>query len=69
MFEKISGWNSHLERQKVVFKNITVRSTLLDRIKGAQKRDFAVQKQMKNVEKGELSGFNMSPEGILRYRK
>ena len=67
MLEKISEWNCRLKRQKL-FRNITVRSTLLDRIKETQKKDSAVHKRTEKVQKGELLDFNLSLEGILRYR-
>ena len=67
MFEKVSEWNPCLECQKVIFENIMVKSTLLDRIKEAQKKDSVVQKWMEKVQKGELPDFNLSLEGILRY--
>ena len=44
MLEKVNKWNSHLQHQKVIFENITIRSTLLDRIKESQKKDSVVQK-------------------------
>ena len=40
--EKVSEWNPCLERQKVIFGNITVKSTLLDRIKETKKKDSMV---------------------------
>ena len=39
LLEKVSEWNPRLERQKIIFGNITVRPTLLDRIKEAQAKD------------------------------
>ena len=68
MLEKLSEWNPRLECQKVIFKNITVSSTLLDQIKETQKKDSVVQKWMEKVQKGELPDFNLSPKGILKYR-
>ena len=52
----------------MIFENITVKSTLLDRIKETQKKDPVEQKLMENVQKGELPDFNLSPEKILRYQ-
>ncbi|XP_071912353.1 uncharacterized protein [Coffea arabica] len=67
MLESVNEWNSRLERQKVIFGNIRVTSTLLDRIKEAQKKDPMVQKWIEKVNKRELSDFNLSLERILKY--
>ena len=68
MLEKISEWNPCLDRRKVIFENIRVTSTILDRINEAQKEDLMVQKWIEKVENGEFSDFNLSSKGILRYR-
>ena len=67
MLEKVNEWNPRLERQKVIFRNITMKSTLLDRIKETQKKDSVVQKWMKKVQKEKLPDFNLNPDEILRY--
>nr|XP_027065386.1 uncharacterized protein LOC113691448 [Coffea arabica] len=45
-----------------------ITSTLISRIKEAQKDDFQVQKWKEKVEKGTIPDFNMNSDGILRYR-
>ena len=64
----MSEWNPRLERQKVILGNITVRSNLLDRIKKVRKNDQMVQKWVEEVQKGEISDFNVSSKGILKFR-
>ena len=55
MLEEVSVWNLRLKPQRVIFENITVKSTLLDRIKETQKRDPEVQKWIEKVQKGKNS--------------
>ena len=61
----VGEWNPKLEHKKITFGTICVTSTLLDRIKEVQTEDLMIQKWVK---KGEISDFNLSPEGILRFR-
>ncbi|XP_071912345.1 uncharacterized protein [Coffea arabica] len=68
LLEEMSEWNPRLDRQRVILCNITVRSDLLDRIKKAQKNDQMMQKWTEKVQKGEIQDFNMSSEGILKFR-
>ena len=68
MLEEISVWNPRLESQRVIFENITVKSTLLDRIKEVQKGDPEVQKWVEKVQKGEKSNFNLGTDGVLKFR-
>ena len=68
MLGAVGEWNPRLERKKITFGNIRVTSTLLDRIKEAQTEDLMVQKWVKNVEKGEIPDFNLSSEGVLRFK-
>ena len=68
LLESVCEWKPCLGSQKVIFSNIRVTSTLLERVKEAQKEDVMVRKWGEKVEKGELSNFNFSPEGVLRYR-
>ncbi|XP_071928113.1 uncharacterized protein [Coffea arabica] len=62
LLEEVSEWNPRLDRQRVIFYNITVRSDLLDRIIEAQWNDQMVQKWTEKGQKGELQDFNMSSE-------
>ncbi|XP_071933762.1 uncharacterized protein [Coffea arabica] len=68
LLENVCEWNPRLEPQKVIFENIEVKSTLLDRIKEGQKKESTVQKWMERVKKGELLDFNLGPDGILRFQ-
>ncbi|XP_071921807.1 uncharacterized protein [Coffea arabica] len=68
MLGVIGEWNPRLERKKITFGNIRVTSTLLGRIKEAQTEDSMVQKWVKKVEKGEITDFNLSSEGVLRFK-
>ncbi|XP_071920667.1 uncharacterized protein [Coffea arabica] len=68
LLEEVSEWNPRLDRQRVIFCNITVRSELLDRIKEAQRNDRMVQKWIGEVQKKELQDFNISSEGILKFQ-
>ena len=40
----------------------------MDRIKEGKKKEPTVQNRVERVKKGELSDFNLSPDGILRFR-
>ena len=48
--------------------NIVVTSTLLERIKEAQKGDPMVYKWSEKVQRGELPEFCLGSDGVLRYR-
>nr|XP_027078768.1 uncharacterized protein LOC113702032 [Coffea arabica] len=66
-FRKAGEWNPQLKPQGVLFSNITVTSTLLPRIKEAQKGDTQVQEWKKKIEQGMIPDFNVNSDGILRY--
>ncbi|XP_071933848.1 uncharacterized protein [Coffea arabica] len=68
MLGTVGEWNPKLEHKKITFGNIHVTSKLLGRIKEAQTEDPMVQKWVEKVKKGEISDFNLSPKGILRFK-
>ncbi|XP_071926159.1 uncharacterized protein [Coffea arabica] len=68
LLESVCEWKPCLGSHKVVFGNVKVTSTLLERVKESQKEDSMVRKWGEKVEKGELLDFNFSPEGVLKYR-
>ncbi|XP_071940239.1 uncharacterized protein [Coffea arabica] len=68
LLEKVGEWNPQLKLRGVLFSNITVTSTLLPRIKETQKEDTQVQKWTEKVEQRTLPDFNVSSDGLLRYR-
>ncbi|XP_071921742.1 uncharacterized protein [Coffea arabica] len=68
MLEEISGWNPRLEKLKVLFGNLSLKSPLLERIKEAQKTDPMIRKNLEKVQKGETLDFKLGPEGVLRFR-
>ncbi|XP_071905709.1 uncharacterized protein [Coffea arabica] len=67
LFEDVYEWKPRLEPEKVIFGNIEVKSTLLERIKEGQVKDPAVQKWMEKVKKGEFPNFNIGHDGILKF--
>ncbi|XP_071933808.1 uncharacterized protein [Coffea arabica] len=68
MLEEVSIWNSRLERLKILFGNLSLKSPLLERIKDAQKTDPIIQKKLEKVKKGETLDFKLGSEGVLRLR-
>ena len=68
LLENVSEWSPRLEPQKVIFENIVVKSTLLDRIKEDQKKEPTMQKWLERVQKEELPDFNLDSDGILRFQ-
>ncbi|XP_071905699.1 uncharacterized protein [Coffea arabica] len=68
MLEEVSIWNPHLERLKILFGNLSLKSPLLERIKEAQKTDPIIQKKLEKVQKGETLDFKLGSEGVLRFR-
>ena len=52
----------------MICRNIVVRSTLLERIKEAQKGDPVVYKWCEKVQRGELPEFCLGSDGVLRFR-
>ncbi|XP_071933704.1 uncharacterized protein [Coffea arabica] len=67
LLEDVCEWKPRLEPEKVIFGNIEVKSTLLDRIKEGQAKDTMVQKWVEKMKKGELPNFNIGPDGILKF--
>ena len=67
LLEDVYEWNPRLEPQKVIFGNIEVKSTLLDRIKEGQMKEPTVQKWVERVKKRELPNFNLGPAEIVRF--
>ncbi|XP_071921751.1 uncharacterized protein [Coffea arabica] len=65
MLEEVSSWNPRLERLKILFGNLTLKSPLLERIKEAQKTDPIIRNQL---QKGETLDFKLGSEGVLRFR-
>nr|XP_027075932.1 uncharacterized protein LOC113699786 [Coffea arabica] len=59
LLEDVCEWRSRLEPKKVIFGNIEVKSTLMERIKEGQVKDPIVQKWVERVKKGELPNFNL----------
>ncbi|XP_071924798.1 uncharacterized protein [Coffea arabica] len=68
LLEDVCEWRPRLEPKKVIFGNIEVKSALMERIKEGQVKDPIVQKWVEKVKKGELPNFNLSPDGILKFR-
>ncbi|XP_071925131.1 transposon Tf2-1 polyprotein [Coffea arabica] len=68
MLEEISGWNPRLEKLKILLGNLSLKSSLLERIKEAQKSDPVTQKNLERVQKGENLDFKLGFEGVLRFR-
>ncbi|XP_071926122.1 uncharacterized protein [Coffea arabica] len=68
MLEEVSSWNPRLEKLKVLFGNLSLKSPLLERIKEVQKTDPTIQKNLEKVQKGETLDFKLGPEGVLRFR-
>ena len=52
----------------MIFGGITVRSSLLERIKEAQMNDSIIQRWMEKEKKREMTEFKMGPEGVLKFR-
>ena len=52
----------------MIFGNIIIKSSLLERIKEAQKSDPMVQKWLEKVKKGELLEHKLGPDRILKFR-
>ena len=69
MLGTVGEWNPRLEnKKKITFRNIRVTSSLLSQIKEVQTDDSMVQKWVERMKKGEILDFNLSPEGIVRFR-
>ncbi|XP_071933110.1 uncharacterized protein [Coffea arabica] len=68
MLEEISNWNPRLEKLKILFGNLSLKSPLLEHIKEAQESDPVIQKNLEKVQKGEILDFKLGSEGVLRFR-
>ena len=64
LLERINEWNPQIEHQKVICGNIVIRSTLLERIKEAQKGDPMIYKWSEKVQRGELPEFCLESDGV-----
>nr|XP_027090308.1 isoflavone 7-O-glucosyltransferase 1-like [Coffea arabica] len=68
LLKDVSEWKPRLEPKKVIFGNIEVKLTMLDRIKEGQMKGPTVQKWVERVKKGDLPDFNLSSDEILKFR-
>ncbi|XP_071913991.1 uncharacterized protein [Coffea arabica] len=68
MLEEVTSWNPRLKKLRILFGNLSLKSSLLERIKEAQKTDPTIQKNLEKVQKEENPGFKLGPEGVLRFR-
>ncbi|XP_071933786.1 uncharacterized protein [Coffea arabica] len=68
MLEEVSSWNPRLERLKILFGNLSLKSPLLERIKEAQKMDLIIQNKLKKLQKRETLDFKLGSEGELRFQ-
>ncbi|XP_027150308.1 isoflavone 7-O-glucosyltransferase 1-like [Coffea eugenioides] len=68
LLKDVSEWKPRLEPKKVIFGNIEVKLTMLDRIKEGQMKEPTVQKWVERVKKGDLPDFNLSSDEILKFR-
>ncbi|XP_071923135.1 uncharacterized protein [Coffea arabica] len=68
MLEEVSSWNPRLERLKILFGNLSLKSPLMERIKEAQKTDPTIQKRLEKVQNGENLDFKLGSEGELRFQ-
>ncbi|XP_071933123.1 uncharacterized protein [Coffea arabica] len=68
MLEEVTSWNPRLEKLRILFGNLSLKSSLLERIKEAQKTDPTIQKNLEKVQKGETPDFKLGPEGVLRFQ-
>ena len=51
----------------MIFENIAVYPTILPKIKEAQEQDETLRKRRDKALKGELPGYSVEADGILRY--
>ena len=65
---EVCKWNLVEIREKIIFGNITIHSSLISRIKETQERDGTLQCRRDKAVKGELSGYIVGSYGILRYQ-
>nr|XP_027101530.1 uncharacterized protein LOC113722418 [Coffea arabica] len=68
LLEKAGKGNPQLKSSAVLVSNVKITSTLIPRIKEAQKDDCQVQKWKERVEKRSIPDFNVNSDGVLRYR-
>ena len=54
--------------ERVLFRNISAYPTLFPRIKDAQEKDVTLQKRRDKALKGELPGYSIRADRILRYQ-
>ena len=67
LVEQVSEWNPRFVGPRVMLGNISVQSSIMDRIKEAQKGDPVVQKRICQVWEGTTKDYHIGPEGILRF--
>ena len=64
-----SEWQLRIVREKVFFGNVSDYPVLILRIKETQEKEEIVQKCKDKALRGELPGYSIDSEGILRYQK
>ena len=68
MIQSIEEWKPEVIKDKVQLGNILVYPVLLSKIKDAQEKDETLRKRREKTLKGELPGYTLDSEGILRYQ-
>ena len=64
----VSEWKPEMIGRTVLFANISAYPTLFSQIKDAHEKDETLQKRRDNALKGELSGYTIGLDGILRFQ-
>ena len=69
MLSIASEWKPRIVGEKVFFGNVSAYPVLMLKIKEAQEKDEVVQKRKDKALRGELPGYSLDSEGILRYQE
>ena len=68
LLHEASGWKPEMIEGKVFFGNISAYPTLMSRIKESQEKDETLKNRRDTALKGELPGYTIDSDGILRYQ-
>ena len=68
LLENVSLWNPELGQDRILFENIIACPIGMPKIKEAQEQDKTLRKRRYKALKGELPGYSIDSEGILRYQ-
>ncbi|KMQ72782.1 hypothetical protein BPMI_01159 [Candidatus Burkholderia pumila] len=68
LLQDMGEWKSVIATGKMICANLIVRPKLMTRVKEVQEQDSTLRRRREKAQKGELHGYTIGSDGILRYQ-